>query len=46
VKIEALIIADTGIVNIHAQKIFVVTPHLTAETPFLAPAPIIAPVIT
>lgn len=38
-------IAETGMVRIHAQKIFVVTPHFTAETPFLAPAPIIAPVI-
>src|SRR5664280_2917416 len=38
--------ADTGMVSNHAQKILVVTPHLTAETPFLAPAPIIAPVIT
>ena len=38
--------AETGIVRIHAQKIFVVTPHFTAEAPFLAPAPIIAPVIT
>lgn len=37
--------ALTGIVNIHAQKIFLVTPHLTAEMPFLAPTPMIAPVI-
>jgi hypothetical protein len=43
--IKEPIIADTGIVRIHAQKIFAVTPHLTADTPFLAPAPIIAPVI-
>lgn len=34
-----------GIVRIQAQKIFVVTPHLTAVAPFLAPTPIIAPVI-
>ena len=38
--------ADTGMVSSHAQKILVVTPHLTAETPFLAPAPMIAPVMT
>ena len=38
--------ADIGIVSSHAQNIFVVTPHFTADTPFLAPAPIIAPVIT
>lgn len=36
---------DTGIVNIHDQKMFFVTPHLTAEAPFLAPTPIIEPVI-
>jgi len=41
----ALIKAEIGIVNIQAQKIFLVTPHLTADKPFLAPTPIIAPVI-
>ena len=41
----AAIMAETGMVSIHAQKIFVVTPHFTAETPFLAPTPMIAPVI-
>lgn len=40
------IIAETGIVSIQAQKILVVTPHFTAEAPFRAPAPMIAPVIT
>ena len=34
-----------GIVRSHAQKIFAVTPHFTAVTPFLAPMPTIAPVI-
>lgn len=37
--------AETGIVIIHAQKIFVVTPHFTADARFVAPTPIIAPVI-
>ena len=37
--------AETGMVRIHAQKIFRVTPHFTAATPFLAPTPMIAPVI-
>jgi hypothetical protein len=45
-NIEAPTIAETGIVSSQAQNILVVTPHLTADTPFLAPAPIIAPVIT
>lgn len=44
-KIRAPIIADTGIVSIHAQNIFVVTPHFTAEALFVAPTPIIEPVI-
>ena len=37
--------ADTGIVSIHAQNIFVVIPHFTAESLFVAPTPIIEPVI-
>jgi hypothetical protein len=44
-NIPALIKAEIGIVSIHAQKIFLVTPHLTAEAPFTAPTPIIEPVI-
>jgi len=43
--IPAPIIADTGIVSIQAQNILVVTPHFTAESLFVAPTPIIAPVI-
>jgi hypothetical protein len=45
-NIEAPIRADTGIVRIQAQKTLKVTPHFTADAPFRAPAPIIAPVIT
>jgi len=36
---------ETGIVRIQAQNIFVVTPHFTAEAPFVAPTPMIAPVM-
>ena len=43
--ISAPIAALTGIVSIQAQKIFVVTPHFTAVAPFLAPMPMIAPVM-
>jgi hypothetical protein len=39
------LIAETGIVNTHAHKIFFATPHRTAETPFTEPTPIIDPVI-
>ena len=38
-------IPEMGIVSIHAQNIFVVTPHFTAESPLLDPTPIIEPVI-
>ena len=37
--------AETGIVSIHAQNIFVVTPHFTADILFVAPTPMIDPVI-
>src|SRR5678809_635468 len=35
----------TGIVKIQAHKRFTVTPHRTAERRFVAPTPIMAPVI-
>ena len=35
----------TGIVKIHAQKRFTVTPQRTAEKRFVAPTPIMEPVI-
>lgn len=38
-------IAETGMVSIHAQNIFLVTPHLTAEVPLVVPAPMIDPVM-
>lgn len=37
--------ALTGIVNIHAQSRFTVTPHLTAEILRVAPTPMIEPVM-
>ena len=35
----------TGMVKIHAHSRFVVTPHLTALNLFVAPTPMIDPVI-
>lgn len=35
----------TGMVNTHAQSKLVVTPHLTALNLFVAPTPIIEPVM-
>lgn len=38
-------IAETGIVNIHAHNSFTVTPHRTAEILFVTPTPMIDPVM-
>lgn len=37
--------AETGMVRIHAQIRFIVTPHLTADIRLLKPTPIIDPVM-
>ena len=37
--------ADMGMVNTQAQMIFPATPHRTAVSRFVAPTPIMAPVI-
>ena len=37
--------ALTGMVNIHAQSKFMVTPHRTAESRLVAPTPMIEPVM-
>ena len=36
---------DTGMVSIQAQSKLIVTPHRTADTRFVNPTPIMAPVI-
>ena len=37
--------ALTGMVSIHAQRRLIVTPHLTADNLFVAPTPMIDPVM-
>jgi hypothetical protein len=37
--------AERGIVKTQAQRIFLATPHLTAEKPFTEPTPMIEPVM-